>query len=93
MNKKEVHMFKNIVNDALYNCSTDCAKNDDQAMYGRGVLVGLVSGLMARNNIFDDAIKNLSICFSSTSPFFINKRCIPDCWLETFIKYFGDYIK
>lgn len=43
--------------------------------YGRGVLVGLVAGLMAANMSFDDAWQ---LCLTQGCP--IYPDCIPDSW-------------
>lgn len=45
----------NFIKDALYNCHPQSASRE----YAKGVLVGLVSGLMAQNVTFENAISEM----------------------------------
>ena len=88
---------KECVMDALYNATydntTDIKMAPDQRKidYGKGVIVGLVSGLMANGMKFDTAIQTLRRCRDNSYWYRnkqtdINEACIPESWWDEWYK-------
>lgn len=77
----------NFIKESLYNCLPDCASEE----YSRGVLVGLVSSLMATEHSFEESIailKQYTVEYSLISDlrtYHVRNR-LPDLWKETWDK-------
>lgn len=67
-----------MLRDALHNLSS--RENGDDHSFGRGVLVGIVSCLMAGGMEFDEACK----LAWQHSPKDIHPERVPDCWKTEF---------
>ncbi len=73
MTSSQLSMNDTFLKDALHNAHPDNTKTMSCREYARGVLVGIVAGLMASGMYFDDAWK---MCLEET----INPKCIPNGW-------------
>lgn len=82
-------MQSNIISDALYNASIDCTHDNAKIIYGKGVIVGLICGIMAREVSFERAISIVcdELNKDRAYPYYLNKKCIPECWIDSFEKY------
>jgi len=69
-----------ILKDALYNV---CANSGASIDYGKGVVVGAVSAIMASGSNFKDAIAKIAIAWPNERH---NARldCIPEPWRNDF---------
>lgn len=78
---KNVAGFK----DSIYNISLDCTKDSEHETYGRGIFVGLASGLMAVTGCsLDEALRTISEYRTDE----VNPHCIPASW-EKLAKHAG----
>jgi len=89
------HKMRNdcMIMDSLYNATIACTDGDAvKQTYGRGVLVGLVSGLMSNGWSFGAVIKHLADChtraFWYANEREIDKACVPVSWRTDWDKYF-----
>lgn len=84
-----------IVINALYNLSIECTPKVYRQRYGKGVLVGLVMGIMQRYKVdrYRKAIRYIhKVYVINRSTFIINSKCIPENWLSDFRELFKDKI-
>lgn len=79
----------NFLLDSLHNAHPDTARSESDKTYARGVIVGLVSGLMAKHvsnpNPYRRAIEELAYILNingTCRP--VLAVCVPECWLEDF---------
>ena len=73
---------ENCIKDALYYATTDCNDNADHA---RGVLVGLVNGMMASGLNYQTAIKTIVRCvLESHNLSGFQEKLLPDCWRQDY---------
>jgi hypothetical protein len=82
-----------LISDCLTNCDSHCVRsfensslNDDAPgiVYGRGIINGMVTALMATGYSFDDALFVVYQNVHDTSPHgAFDKRCVPPAWLDT----------
>jgi hypothetical protein len=78
--KRIDHYFPNI-KDALYNVSKDVAHSKDQVQYGKGLLVGVVSAVMASKGFeFEEAVEAIL----PYMPKEVVSGCIPPSWQSAF---------
>lgn len=77
---------KVILKDALYNLHPASGGNTFNPVYGRGLLVGTVSGLMAAGALFPEALR---LCCQNLPKGF-SRDCIPMGWEEDVEKYLPD---
>lgn len=68
--------------DATFNYHPSNANDDQSVTYGRGVLVGLVSALVAIGYTFEEAIQTVK---AHSRP--IHKDCLPTGWDEEWDKH------
>ena len=77
-----------LLRDTIHNASSVvvgsdnpvCSYNGKVAAYGKGVLVGLVAGMMSMGMAFDDAWKLLLEQGVASSHCKIDSVCVPDGW-------------
>ncbi len=74
---QEIIIQENIIRDALYNT---CQQSGASMDYGRGVVVGLMSGLLAYEMIFEEAAKLMK----SLLPENFRHDTIPRSWWRRF---------
>lgn len=83
---------ENILLDSLYNCTVDCSTA--KINYGRGVLVGVVSGVMHGLGIpFEDAVKYVCDLMKrgwETWPCThrLHHESVPQVWMKEFTKHY-----
>lgn len=71
-----------LIRDALYNAHRDNIRDEKDVRYGTGVIVGVVSMVMAVNECdIADAIGAVRGILAGKQQK-IDRRCIPDCWRE-----------
>ena len=80
------------IQDCLTNCDRDCVKRfasstlaqcDSGAIYGRGIINGLVSGLMSTGKTFDEAIAYVKSRCTDAGPHGpFDEQCIPPAWRD-----------
>ena len=70
----------NMVADAMYYASVEWTADDE---HSRGVVVGLVSGIMACGYSFDQAV---DACVEGIKGRPVRKVCIPDSWRPAFLQ-------
>lgn len=90
-----MNVKRNDIIDTLYNLSMECTHNVYIQRYGKGILVGLVMGIMQRYKVdrYRKAIHYIHKAYvASNSTFMINSKCIPDDWLPDFRELFKDKI-
>lgn len=86
-----------VLKDALHSASAEEIKRSGKGMrafdiaFGRGILVGLVAGLMANGKSFDEAWE-LLLVQAMDSP--LHEDCIPPRWpsLKDYLKAYEDTI-
>lgn len=71
-------MHTNLIKDALYNTSKELVKNRIDVHYCRGIIVGLVTGLMSKGMQFDTAIKLIKSCLPNN----YDPDCFPHSWRD-----------
>jgi len=68
----------NPINDALFAASKENTRNNDRIAYGRGVLVGLVAGIMSNGEYtFDQACRVVINHGEGDNDIDLNPQCIP----------------
>lgn len=83
---------ENILLDSLYNCTVDCATT--KTNYGRGILVGVVSGVMhCREILFGDAVEYVCDLMnrgwgSQQGTHGLRRDSVPPAWINEFLKHY-----
>jgi len=72
-------MYANAIRDALYNCAKINTQTEAYVLYGRGIVVGIVSALMQKQS-FDIALIRIAQNWDCDG----NLDCIPETWREQF---------
>ena len=70
-----------ILKDAIHNLHPSVANTPEKIVYGKGVLIGLVSGIMATGRSFATAAAVLSVQ-ADVRKRKIVKECVPEPWIE-----------
>jgi len=71
-------MNKTIIKDALYNASNREIRSAEDVKYARGIVVGVVAGLMSKGMQFTDALKVIKECLPSD----YNQNSFPMSWRD-----------
>ncbi len=70
--------------DALYNLHPDNASSAVKMVYAEGILVGLVSGLMAAGLSFEDSL--IAIRDASYGGIPVMQQCLPGSWVKDWVR-------
>jgi hypothetical protein len=69
-----------LVRETLFNSHTDNIRDEKDVRYGTGVIVGVISMVMAVNDCdLADAIAAVRGVLAGQQQQ-VDRRCIPDCW-------------
>jgi hypothetical protein len=76
----------NVAQDALHNAHPNVCRTKDHERYARGVLVGLVSGIMAvKGCSYDTAVKHVRQALDASTDGRIVRAALPDSWVTGFV--------
>ena len=78
--------YENLIRDALYNANINETKTEIKMQYAQGVLVGLVSALMAHGHSFEVSLQLLKTQSKKAKYLRFNINCLPETWREEWNK-------
>lgn len=77
MKRKRTALETNIMKDSLYHL---VAESGSSVEYGKATLVGLIGGLMANGQTFEQATRDVVALMPTNA----RLECVPDAWLAYF---------
>ena len=79
---KRIPLWEAQMCDTLHNAHPDVASSAEWRTYGRGVIVGLIGGIMGARNCTFQTAANAVIRVAVRNGATLHPDCVPPCWME-----------